>query len=249
MEKIVASRLMWYANITKRISPNQVAYRKGCCTIDALVHLDHLISEALSSKNHFSVLSADFQKAFDRIGAHIILRQLEKWKIGPKIKNFIKSFLKNRKCVVKVNGYLSSTYPLDNGTPQGSPLSACLFIIAFDEITQLTKNISSLECQLYADDVVFYTHNSDITFVEETFDSILSKINSWSLVSGTTIATGKTKILHICRKQNCPGVSNDTISSVQELKVLGLILDSKYNFKPHCTQLRERISNSLNIIK
>ncbi|XP_049306064.1 RNA-directed DNA polymerase from mobile element jockey isoform X1 [Bactrocera dorsalis] len=125
-EKIIATRLTWYAHSNQLIHHNQVAFKKGQATTDALLHVDHFISNALSSKNHVSLLSLDFQKAFDRIETPVVLRQLDKWKIGPKMYNFIKSFLSNRKLSVLISNTRSSIFPLDNGTPQGPPYqSSC----------------------------------------------------------------------------------------------------------------------------
>ncbi|XP_050338794.1 uncharacterized protein LOC126765213 isoform X2 [Bactrocera neohumeralis] len=146
-EKIIANRLSWYAQRNKLMTPNQVGYKRSQGTLDVLLHLDHSICNALSSRNHLSILSLDFNKAFDKIGAHIVLRQLKNWKIGPKILNFVKSFLTNRKLKVNVNGFFSSTLPLSNGTPQGSPLSTFLFITAFDEIIFDSKYNFNSHCK------------------------------------------------------------------------------------------------------
>nr|AMS38373.1 hypothetical protein [Bactrocera tryoni] len=253
LEKIVANRLMWYAQRNKFISPNQVAYKKGQGTLDALIQLDYFITNALSSKNHVSVLSLDFHRAFDKIGAHIIIRQLRKWKIGQNMIRFITNFLTNRKLKVNVNGFLSSTLPLSNGTPQGSPLSALLFIIAFDDISRMIKNYKGVEHQIYADDVLIYTKVSDVNLAQSLFTNILARIETWSLESGASLSLDKTHILHVCRKQNCNGISlthNQTnIECKTQLKILGLIFDSNYNFNAHCKYVRNSLMSRLNIVK
>ena len=83
---------MWFAQKNKHSRSNQVTFKKGQGTIDALLHFDNYVTNAISSKNHISSLSLDFEKAFDRVDLHIILRQLSKWNVGPKIYKFIKSF-------------------------------------------------------------------------------------------------------------------------------------------------------------
>lgn len=66
-----------------------------------------------------SILSPDFEKAFDRVGVHAVLSQLEFWKIGLKAFQLVKAFMAHRKFRVRVN----------DGIPQCSPLSAVIFII------------------------------------------------------------------------------------------------------------------------
>lgn len=137
LEKIIAKRLFWFLEKDDLVDNRQVAFKKGRSTLDALLHLDHFISSTLSERNHASILSLDFDKAFDRIGAHVVLNQLLKWKIGPKIFGFIKSFLSNRSFRIKYYNIYSKVYKLKNGIPQGSPLSVVLFSIAFNEISKI----------------------------------------------------------------------------------------------------------------
>ena len=57
----------------KLITIEQVGFKanKGCD--DTLLHIDYYIIKVLSAKNHVNILSNDFEKAFDRIGLHVIL--------------------------------------------------------------------------------------------------------------------------------------------------------------------------------
>ena len=143
---------MWFAQKNKHLRSNQVAFKKGQGTIDALLHFNY-VTNAISSKNHISSLALDFEKAFDRVGLHIILRQLSKWNVGPKIYKFIKSFLSYRNLRVSLNNCNSNIYALANGIPQGSPLSVILFVIAFNEVSEILSRYNKTEHILYADDV------------------------------------------------------------------------------------------------
>ena len=101
--------------------------------MDVLIHCQHFTANAISTKNHVTILATDYEKAFDRIGLHVVINELEKWQVGKKMYNFIKAFLLNRQFRVRVNVSFSKFYPLRNGIPQFSPLSVILFIIAFDD--------------------------------------------------------------------------------------------------------------------
>ena len=91
LEKIVATRLNWFCEKSQLIAENQVAFKAGSGCTDALLHIDNYVTNALSTRNHVPILSIDFEKAFDRIGAHVILSSLKKWKVGPKIFHYVKS--------------------------------------------------------------------------------------------------------------------------------------------------------------
>ena len=128
---------MAYSSYNNLICTKQVAFKKKQNTLDYLLHINHFISQGLSHKNHVTILSTDFERAFDRIGVHIVLQEITNWKVGTKIYQIIKSFLTNRYFKVRINSTLSQNYSLFNGIPQGSPFSVTLFLIAFNSISKI----------------------------------------------------------------------------------------------------------------
>lgn len=200
LEKIISTRLLWFLEKHKFIDYNQVAFKHGRSTSDALLHIDEYISSALSTKNHVSILSIDFEKAFDRIGIHVVLNKLIKWKIGPKIFRYIKSFLTNRKFRIKINGTYSTVRTFQNGIPQGSPLLVLIFIITFNELSEILTKYKLIEHSLYADDLFILSKCKDLAAVASMFSDILQELSSWCNISGSKISLAKTKILHICKK-------------------------------------------------
>lgn len=253
LEKIVSKRLMWYLKKHKLLSPNQVGFQSGLSTTDALLFIDHIICKNRSTKNHTSVLSIDFIKAFDKVGIHIVLRKLSEWDIGPKMFNFIKSFLKNRKCTAKVNNNLSNIVPLHNGIPQGSPLSVTLFVVAFDDLSRMLHQNKKIYHCIYADDLYIIAKNRNNPDIKQELTKCLHQINIWSETSGAIISFDKTKHLHICRKRNCNEIdieyNNNKIENVNCCKILGIYIDCKYSFKEHCAYLKKDLHSRLNIIK
>uniref|UniRef100_A0A0K8TY11 Reverse transcriptase domain-containing protein n=1 Tax=Bactrocera latifrons TaxID=174628 RepID=A0A0K8TY11_BACLA len=190
LEKIISVRIMWYAKKKGLISSNQFVFQKGLGVIDPLLYFEHCASTTLSARNHLSVLSLDFEKASDRIGAHIVLLELERWCVGDEIYNF----LLNRKIFVSVNNR-------NCNVPQ--PLSVTLFIIAFNELSSLLSQYDTVEHLMYADDVLIFSALKDLTLMTETFTRILDDISNWSKTSGCKISANKSSPFHICRKHKC----------------------------------------------
>ena len=60
---------MWFLLKNKNLSPHQVAFKKNQGTADVLLHFDNYVNSALSSSNHVTTMSLDFEKAFDRVGS------------------------------------------------------------------------------------------------------------------------------------------------------------------------------------
>uniref|UniRef100_W8BGW3 RNA-directed DNA polymerase from mobile element jockey n=1 Tax=Ceratitis capitata TaxID=7213 RepID=W8BGW3_CERCA len=252
LEKIIAKRIMWFALREKHISPNQVAFKTGQGTLDILLHFEHYLSTALSNRNHVTILGLDFEKAFDRIGAHVVLRQLKNFQVGKKIYSFVKSFLVNRTFRTKINNKYSDRVSLYNGIAQGSPISVVFFIIAFDEISQIIKKYNA-EHSIYADDVLVFSKSNNFTTTQTIFSNILNEIYNWSNNSGANISYEKCHLFHVCRKQTCQNnyltYRNHKIENVNCLKILGVIFDKTLNFKQHCKHLRKKLNTRLNIVK
>jgi len=152
LDKIIAKRLWWFVLNDKLIQNSQTGFRKGKSAMDSLLLVDHLLPRAISRRNHASIISLDFAKAFDRIGIHSILNQLAIWKTGPKITNYIKNYMTNRKILVRIKSDLSPFQPIQNGIPQGSPLSVILFVIAYNQLAEKFTLHPDISLSAYADD-------------------------------------------------------------------------------------------------
>lgn len=241
LEKIVARRLLWFIETKKLISSNQVAFKSGKGCADALLHLDFYITNALSARNHVTILALDFEKAFDRIGIHLVLDKLKIWGVGPKIFNYVTSFLTNRRICVKANSSFSPSFPLFNGIPQGSPLSVVLFIIAFDDISKIIAKHALLHHCVYADDIYILCKHNDLGKTKNLLLNVIEDISVWSTHSGAKLSVDKCKTLHICRKTSCSkftlSFNNINIENVTNLSILGILFNNKYNWKYHCLEL------------
>jgi len=133
---------------------------------------------ALSTRSHLSIISLDFEKAYDKIGIHAIIDELQRWKIGPKLLNFVKNFLTNRKIKVKVSNSFSEDRPLYNGIPQGSPLSVILFLISFNKLCRTIEVHRGFRFFSYADDftILKKIHKNVNTM---SINSLFTDILSW----------------------------------------------------------------------
>jgi len=63
------------------LNENQFGIKKGKSTSDCLLYVDYLITKLIM---HTSLVTLDFSRAFDRVGVHSIINQLQEWKIGQK---------------------------------------------------------------------------------------------------------------------------------------------------------------------
>ena len=76
LDKIVAKRLWWFVTSNKLLSNRQFGFKKGSSTIDALLFVDYQIANSLSLRRHITIISLDFERAFEKVGIHSVLEQL-----------------------------------------------------------------------------------------------------------------------------------------------------------------------------
>lgn len=220
----------------KLLNSHKFGFKKSKSIADPLIFLDYIINCSLKSKKHISIISLDFAKAFDKIGLHTILSQLEDWGIGPKIYKYIQNYLTNRKIKVKVGPYCSDANNLSNGIPQGSPLSVVLFLIAYNKLAEILETHKDLKFLSYADDFIIIKQLGRCNEPIINLDHMISEIENWCNFSGAELSVQKCKHLHICRKHNCTPVlrsNNYCLSSVNNLKILGITFNSKYKWNSH----------------
>lgn len=129
---------------------NQIGYQIGLSTTDALVKVASYIIQSINSHCHVDSLALDMTKAFDKCWPEIIIAQLRKWGLTGSLLNLINSFLTNRRLQIAHKTLNSNTHPLVYGVPQGSPLSALLFIIAINSLSELLNKVPRIEHTFFA---------------------------------------------------------------------------------------------------
>jgi ribonuclease HI len=90
--------------------------------------------------------------------------------------------------------------------------------------------------------------------MERTLQMCLNSIQTWADENGFRFSRSKTVCMHFCKLTSLHldpelYLYGNQIPVVQETKFLGLIFDSKLNFKAHIKYLRDRGTKALNLLK
>jgi len=110
MEHMINTRLVWYLEKLKLITPVQSGYRKQCSTTDQLVRLETFVCEAFVNKQHTVAIFFDLENAYDTTWKHGIMKDLFDAGLRGRLPIFIGNFLKNRQFQVRLETHLSTLF-------------------------------------------------------------------------------------------------------------------------------------------
>ena len=126
-EKVIKKRFVKFLDKYKLITPHQFGFRKGYSTELAVAEIQNMLLSNLDSNKLSCTIFLDLAKAFDTVDHALLQKKLENHRIRGYALALMKSYLSNRKHLVKVNNTESSFLTLDIGVPQGSVLGPLLF--------------------------------------------------------------------------------------------------------------------------
>lgn len=255
LDKIINNRLIWYLEKNTLLNKCQSGGRRGRNTMDHVCTIATEIHEAFAARKYHVSVFLDFENAYDQSWTNHILQQLENFKICGHLPHFIQNFLKNRSIKVAVNNHKSNPENLDTGVPQGSSLSATLFLISVNSLIE--KLPTYIHKSFFVDDCRMSIVCYDLITAQEKLQTILNSFQEWCNKTGFTFSTTKTNVLICQRKKRVhpPKISlsiiiNQTIlECVSQFKFLGVILDSKLKWIPHLKKLKEKAFKNINLLK
>jgi len=254
IEIAMKNRLYSFLTKYKFFSENQFGFIKGKGTEDALLKFTTLIYESLNNNLKTIAIFIDISKAFDSVNHNILLRKLYLAGIRGNQHDWFKSYLSNRKQIVRLNNFESDSLIIKKGVPQGSILGPLLFIIFINDLCNLPLFGKIIT---YADDTVLIYSGKTKILLNEMIKSDLDKIKNWFLANDLVINSDKTKYINfnlmpdhandlvikyhiLCQETdsncNCP-----LISKVENIKYLGLFVDQSFKWNYHVKKVNDKL--------
>uniref|UniRef100_A0A0K8WLI3 RNA-directed DNA polymerase from mobile element jockey n=1 Tax=Bactrocera latifrons TaxID=174628 RepID=A0A0K8WLI3_BACLA len=201
----------------------------------------------MNNGHRVHVVYTDFSKAFDRVNHSILLNKLNSLGVQGNALKWLSSYLIDRQLQVRVNGHLSASYDVKTGVPQGPHLGPVLFNIFINDIG---TNFSS-EYFLYADDLKIcraIVNDSDIQALQHDID----QLSAWCLNKKLDLNIKKCAVISFSRSHTTHPtnymLNNKVISEVEDIKDLGIIIDSKLTFTKHISKITLQAHKMLGFI-
>ncbi|CAG4962825.1 unnamed protein product [Colias eurytheme] len=193
LEKIIHFRLSTFLNKINFFSNNQYGFLKGKSTNDAVNNLTGHITEHLDRKKSCIGIFLDLAKAFDTVSIPILLMKLERAGVRGLPLQLLKSYLTDRKQVVKIGNTISSECTIIYGVPQGSVLGPTLFLVYINDLCNLS--LSNGHVVSFADDTALVFCGSNWMKTKQSAEAGLCKVMTWLNENVLTLNLDKTKFM------------------------------------------------------
>ena len=242
-------RLLSHFTENSVISERQAAYMKGDSTVQQLLYIVHIIRTTWTHKNIMQGVFLDVSAAFDKAWHPAIIAKLEQVKIGGSFLELFKSYLSNRKQIVTIDGFKSTSKTIMAGVPQGSRLGPLLWILYANDI------LDDLECEvlLFADDTCMFASGSDPAETTAMLNRDLLKISAWATRWKVSFNPGKTKQMIFSNKMlsNSPPVlfNSIVVEQVYEHKHLGIWLTPTLCWSRHVQHICMKANSKLAVLR
>ena len=250
-EKCIFNRIVKFTSTHNIISPNQFGFTKGKSTQDAIFRLSDEIYNCWNNNDSSFILNifVDFRKCFDTINHQIILNKMEMYGIRGIFLKLIECYLTNRTQSVRISTEISSPRAITVGTPQGSNLSSLIFLLAINDLPNISNRFSSI---LFADDLTM-SFRCDELNAELLCNAELEKFLNWTTANKLSVNIDKTYcIAHTYRDINTNNlnisINNINLNFYEYGLFLGVTIDSKMKFSIHIDNVCNKLSKAIGII-
>ncbi len=254
LESIIRDHLVAHMKRNKLFSNKQFGFIQGRATTLQLLNVLDRWTEIIDKKGSIDVIYMDFQKAFDKVPHHRLVKKIESYGIKGDLLVWIKDFLRYRKQQVVVNGQKSRRMDVTSGIPQGSVLGPLLFVIFINDLPDAIENCETF---MFADDTKLFRQ---VSTKEEALmlQSDLNRLETWSNDWLLKFHPQKCKVMTIglgsknntsVYTMNDGNGSNIVLDRVANEKDIGVTIDSKLSFETHIHEKINKANKMMGLIR
>ena len=250
---MIMARLQQHLRTEKIMNPAQGAFQPFKSSVDQVAFLCQRIQDNFNADMSTLVVFVDFKAAYDLVSRDLVIKKLINMNTPSNIVYAVRDFLCQRFVSVRCHDRTSSYKQIRKGLPQGSVSSTTLFNCFVNDLCVLLNSIAGVELVMFADDLAIIVKGNDITTMETVMNEALHKLSQWVTENEMIVSLEKTKYQLFTMKNNLrkPNLFYDQVDvkETTSQRYLGIILDQRLTFRLHITELCEKASKRLKILK
>ena len=241
LERIVCDRLTAAVEIAGDLSDLQFGFRKARSTVEAITLVTSIAQKAVKgtssrgSKKYCAVVALDVKNAFNSAQWYHIIRGIRSFKVPAYLERMIVDYFQQRVLTYDTEEGIK-TYGITGGVPQGSVLGPTLWNIMYDGIFKLPLP-AGVTLVGFADDIALVAVAKLKEEISRICNESIDMIHSWLQSVGLNLADHKTEAVlithHKVKEQFSFCVGDQVITSRDQIKYLGVMIDARLSFKPH----------------
>lgn len=248
-ERCISNQLVKYFGSI--FDPRLSAYRAGYSCETVLLSITEELRQAIDRKDHAGAILMDLSKAFDCLPHRLVVEKLRAYGLDQTAVLLLKDYLSNRKQCVKIGGFTSPFHSLAKGIPQGSILGPLIFNIFLNDIFKCVQRSTLAN---YADDnTLIFAHKNKNTW-KSTLEDEGAALVDWFASNGMQANPAKFQGIVFGPSSPDTGetsfiVKGASIECSENVKLLGVHLDSQLNFDKHISDMCIKAGRQLNVLK
>lgn len=270
LERIIAKRLTFLAGKHNLIPTSQFGGRSNSSTNDAIITFVNDVQAAWNHSKVTTALTFDIKGYFNFVNHKRLLHELRKRRIPVEYVRWVASFLSQREAAICLDGIRGDMKPVQNGIPQGSPVSPILAAFYTAELIEKFQTDSPQEAGtaipcpsaptpinmiMYVDDGKIYVSSNSLETNVILIKLAYQEVERWLASAGLAADTSKREVMHYSRrpKYDCsppitfqdPDGITRTVSPQKYIRWLGVYFDQKLRFDQHAKLLASRGENAV----
>lgn len=253
-ERLILSQIKQFLNSNKILINQQFGFRSGHSTSHQILRIIESISMDFNRDISSGMVCLDVEKAFDSVWHDGLIFKMSQLNFPTHILKIVQSFLNDRESFVQIRNAKSPNFRVIAGVPQGSILSPTLFNIYLNDIPTPAGCVKAI----YADDTAIKASGG-----RHEIKSIIQRLQDGLVVLNKFFAEWKIKLN--CEKTEAIMFSHSIIINREkeshkilfngqylewknQIKYLGLILDSKLLFKANTQNSLNKTRKAISVL-
>ena len=251
IEKFVKCNLNKFLIENSLLQDDQFAYTKYQSTTSALHTIIDTVLDNINNSLLTGFVQIDLRKGFDTINHQILLYKLQKYGIDGNCLEWFKSYLYNRKQIVKINNKMSIPCILPIGVPQGTILGPLLFVLYTNDFCQHIYPVMSIR---YADDTSLCACGYDIDEVQYKLQTGTDNALEWLKENRLLVNDNKSSTMLLGTRQRVSdlelkiNISDVILNMCSETKLLGVVLDNYLSWDRHIEMIYKKVYPKIGVL-
>ena len=251
LEKIMYEHIFDYFTKNSVFHDSLHGYRQHRSTQSALIQMYDRWLDAASRKQVSGVILLDLSAAFDLVDHDILDKKLEIYGLDHEFREWIRSYLYDRKQSVWINHCYSHFLNVDAGVPQGSNLGPLFFLIFYNDL----PHALSCNVEAYADDSTLSATGNTEEEISEILTLNCEAVSLWMHQNKLKLNKDKTHILTVGTDQRLRQANSaievqmgglrlvESDSKCEQL--LGVYIQSNLKWHQNISSLQDKLQKRL----